>query len=77
MPREKHRNKSDGVVNLRRKYYQHYFKEQHCATEAHRVCMRMLEDTKKTKSKKKVQSYSQSMLHNFFSPKANKSKKSV
>ena len=38
--------------------------------------MRILEDTKKTKSKNKVESYSQSMLHNFFSHKVNKSKTS-
>ena len=36
--------------------------------------MRILEDTKKTKSKNKVKSYSQSILHNFFSPKVDKSK---
>ena len=36
--------------------------------------MRILEDTKKTKSNNEVKSYSQSMLHNFFPPKADKSK---
>ena len=65
-PCEKCRNKSDGMVKLRRQHYECYFKDQHCMTETHKACMRMLEDSKKTKSQKKVKSYSQSMLHIFF-----------
>ena len=73
-PCEKFRNKSNGVVNLRRRCYQHYFKEQCCRTEARGVRMRTLEDAKKTKSNKEVKSCSQSVLHNFFPPKGAESK---
>jgi len=69
IPCEKYRSKSDGVVNLRRQYYDYYFKDQHCKSESHKVAMNLLKDNNQTKSNEKVKSYSQSMLHNYFSPK--------
>ena len=56
-PCEKHRNKSDGVVNLRHQCCECYFKDQHCMTEAGKACVRTLED-----SKKKIKEESQKLF---------------
>ena len=68
LPCERYRSKSDSVANLCYQYYDYYFKEQYCFSEAHKVAMNILKDNNQTKSYKKVKIYSQSMLHKFFLP---------
>ena len=70
IPYKTYRVKSEGTINLRRKFYEYYY-DQHCKTKNHIESIQMQKESRMRKSGAKSTSSTQSMLHNYFPIRSN------